>query len=594
MGGIETVMGMEKKRRTTDESGPGPERLQRPALGPNPRPALHDIEDLSDARTLSSSSLLGLQATAGNASVAAILASKSEVGGPLMIQRDEAATAAPVTPTRADMNAWADVFQGHKMNHPPDMSGASWEGLPHRTTPPAVLKAVSIQLPEKPPPTQDVYQRPSTVCPSCHDTEQHKRELAQEMHDMEVRFLNIERQDDWNAIRVVMATVEGTWNAAVPLVNQYKDAESDPSLHGGHKAETLAAQGVQEPHKGDTFETLAERQQVPATGPAAQRESVGAVLKTPSGGVAEQRQLEAASTNPAIHEKAQTAQRAEAQLAHMVAGVQRAMVEYNAAMKDVAVALDLVDQVDAEDKRDIAQDKLNEIIEEKNETKEVIKGFIEFTEGAIKLGGGFEAVDKVEGGSGIAGVLADVIVGAAFAARINEAKARAAEAVEKVRSLIKKGATDKLEAAWAHLKVAEAKREEATRGVSPALIDRKTAYDSLAAGEQASGGGGAVQSHAAGAVGAIPIIEAVIGRASAIVAAVESGKVSYSQQAGVGYTMALAAYPEVVVSFVDSYYQLHGLRADFLSRREKWEKHLQQVMPVKDKLLGVKNPEEGR
>jgi hypothetical protein len=150
-----------------------------------------------------------------------------------------------------------------------------------------------------------------------------------------------------------------------------------------------------------------------------------------------------------------------------------------------------------------------------------------------------------------------------------------------------------LEAAWAHVGVADAKREEATKGVIPALIDRKTAYDSLAAGEQASGGGGGVQSHAAGAVAAIPIIEAVIGRASEIVAAVESGKASYSHQAGVGYTMALDAHPELVLSFVDSYYQLQGLRDDFLSRRGKWEKHLRQVMPVKDKLLGVQNPETG-
>src|SRR5207253_9867326 len=127
-------------------------------------------------------------------------------------------------------------------------------------------------------------------------------------------------------------------------------------------------------------------------------------------------------------------------------------------------------------------------------------------------------------------------------------------------------------AAWAHVDAAGAKRAEALKGVQPALIERRKTYDSLAAAEQGGGGQGPSQtaSQAGGAVAAIPIVESVIGRASQVLAEVEPGLVSPSEQSEVGYSMALMAYPEVVLDFVTCYYQLRGLKADFTARRQKW------------------------
>ena len=572
--------------RRRDESTDSPEVQRRMAAAKKSAPVHDPVPDIMDGRALSADAVFQMQRLAGNASVTAALSPRT-LGDPVSVQREGAAVAAPAFPS-AEISVWAGMFSGHRLGQPEDMAGSNWSALPRSRTPPAVLKEVSLKLPAAPPPAPDVYYRPSTVCPSCHDSKDADRALAKRQHDMEVAVLDMERRHGWDAIKEVVGSVETTWNGVVPLVNRYKNAKSDPSLRGAEKAETLAEEGVQDPRANDSFESMAERQQVPATGPAGRRQTVASVLKT-APGPAEMHKLASDATKPSIHQMAQNVQESEAKVAFMVANVRTAMGEYNTALKEVEVAMDQVEKVEATERRDEAQERLNEVMEEKAKAKEVIKGVIEFAEGALKLGvPELEAVDRIEGGSGVAGVLADVIIGAAFAERIRQAQIVVRETTEKLKAIVKKEAADNLAAKMANLDAKDKGRLAAMAGLSPAVIARKSAYDALAAAEQ--GSGSSAGRHAAGQLAAIPVIEAVISRASEVVSASQIDA-KYSVENGIGYTMALNAYPEVMVGFVDCYYQLLGIHADFTSRQKHWQGYLKQVTPVKDTLLGVKHPE---
>lgn len=390
--------------------------------------------------------------------------------------------------------------------------------------------------------------------------------------------VNQRRQSHYSAFHTKWTELAGTWNSVAGKVRTYNQASQDPSLVDVHSFSATEGPG--------DLSQVAEGQQVAGTRSTTvgslfpQQEGGGPGTEADTTGVGDN--LDRASRTPAIvgDDGFQQVKAADRELQAANYAYKGALDSVSAATHGLEAAEFGVQEVQAQENHEDAQSSLAATRSRAQQVKDGLGVVL----GLIKMG-----VKVAEGkpweAAGEAGPIANTVVDWFFSSEIDARQRDVDRAFAAYRTArharVDATVAAKVDALSAAVNTLKSRAET----VKARLADQQSAYSSFGNAVAIAGGGSrSEQDRIRGLIGAIPIVETVIGRADNIVSAI--AEPAYSAPAGMGFALAEAESTGNTARFVQLLGQLRGYRTHFTQEKTRWEARRTSLRGVVNRASG--------
>ena len=527
--------------------------------------------------------VLGMQRRVGNRAVAGALVQRKQAAGPgAPVQRDD---------------EWGRILEALPPREAarPDMTPEDWTGQ-LGVVPPMPLEGIQLEAPASPPPAPPKPEtpRPPTYIPPERCQPGHHQRPERITFDDSV-FVDLDRQRAWESFQRTISTLNLNWNSAVPLVNTFNDAQTDPTLQSDEMGLKTLGPGF----VGDVAGMVEYQRVPPATRSGT---TVGDLFNNvETDGITvhgtgldrppSEANIEALARDPKVREARAEAAALDGDIGRQILVVKSKAQGITKAAADLDGAQIRARLLSARDEETNAQGDLKRLEDAKKKASENAKKItglltkIVTAESPAKAGAAVTELAINETLELIAGQILD----AKYGDQISAATRRLSEASAQVRSLAQEEVKAAITSATAQLAQAKTEFDAERAGLRPLLIRRRSAYEKIG---RVIGSSSAAPPRARrqiqAIVTAIPLVETVVGRANNVVSTI--GEVPYNPQAGIGLAMARFARWPIGDQFISSATSYTGLKIDFQTRQAFWQARLASLRGVMTRLSGLHTP----
>ncbi len=469
---------------------------------------------------------------------------------------------------------------------PPDMEKpVNWNTGQGYGPPPQIPQLVRLD-PGFAPPTSPNTTRPGPGRGAGNSHHTHHQETPldrwQEEQDKgKVRWthdLSVRRGQDWGAYQQVAVYYQNYWNAGVPPIQGFQQAQSDPALKGSRLG--LPS----DDWKGD-LETLVGAQEV-----GGGKKKVGDVFDGDTSSLS----MSAGDKRAADHASTRHG-RNKTKHAFQSVGAEEALAD--AAFKDMtaaaktirseraglSAAVAAIDNQKAKDRQEAAEGELAALQKEVDGVKSVMSFMFSLPEKFANI---------EETGKGLVGEAAhalwDLALDVRFEQETEELKAKIARAQADQKDATTRMLAGRYNQAAAAVAAAVTKFSAARSRLEAARTSRVQAYDDAGAAVYRAAGGGQSGRQVEAIVASIPRVETIVAQLANIKTTLGNGSTDppYNREAGIGFAMALYAQTWEAYDlpkYVDWLFKVRWLYAEKLNT---WLEKLNNLNQIKSKLEG--------
>jgi hypothetical protein len=424
-----------------------------------------------------------------------------------------------------------------------------------------------------------------------------------------------QRQSAWLALKSSIKSVETIYNSAVTPITAFNDAEKDPTL-----AQLYEFQ--QDGTSGKNMHQVANEQKVPRTSPSAQtvggqfQNVAGASVGTDANTKGLDDNIKRASQSKEVEQAITNLRAKDAALASSLSAMDEAQLAASAAGHRAAASQFKVQQAEAEEKKEGAEDAKKSLTEKAETVKKYVEGALKlvgFIAGAVAapeavaagglivLGdqvGAYKPTDPSPGGSkvpgaiakgaesSIASTVAEKLIGYVFESDIDAQENNIKSATAAYRTAHNGEAKEDWLAASDELASKLAGIKKTANDMKSKLMDRKGAYQKLAdAAATAGGGSQADQDRMRALIMAIPVAKAVIAQSSNVLNVVNNNP-EYNEASAIGFHMAMGAQGSTAMDLMSYYGQILGYRDEFKQHFDFWTRRVTSLEGVIGKFEG--------
>lgn len=480
------------------------------------------------------------------------------------------------------------------------------------TTPPMAPRGdiadIALAVPEKPPPPPEVDKPPPKyryVPPDqCQGGHHKPAGPSFDWDEYEQMVTGLDRLEAWGHFQTAVSTVERNWNTAAPLVNDYNNAQDDPTL----QSDETGLQSLGGGFLGDVAGMASEQRVPPASG---SKTTVGNLFEqtetgrfdTDGGEVVMYEEgtaladspdgasLDKLAQDPKVRDKRAEVVAADQRISTQLSAIRASALGIESAAATLRSKQARAELDEAEQEQSAAAGSLAKLESAKKQADSDAKKVLGLLKKVATAGNPLAAAGEVVDfavGEAIDAVAREV-ADARYRTEIAQATSRLAAASAKVRSLTKKEIQAEISAAALELQKSQTEFDTECLALKPLLTDRRNLYEQLGRviGSSSSVSKG-VRRQVQAIVTAIPIVEVVVSRTGGVVTAL--GDVSYTDGSGVGLAMARYAKMPIGDQFVSIVGNYYGLQSDFAQKQQFWEARLAGLRSVMTRLSGLHSP----